>query len=30
MVSSSSAVVVADRAPITQERIERVFYLLAG
>jgi FtsH-binding integral membrane protein len=30
MVSSSSAVAVAARAPITQERIERVFYLLAG
>lgn len=30
MVSSSSAVAVAARAPINQERIERVFYLLAG
>jgi hypothetical protein len=30
MVSSSSAVALAARAPISQERIERVFYLLAG
>lgn len=30
MASSSSAVAVAARAPITQERIERVFYLLAA
>jgi hypothetical protein len=30
MVSSSSAVAVAARAPISQERIERGFYLLAG
>jgi hypothetical protein len=29
-MSSSSAVAVAARAPIIQERIERVFYLLAG
>ena len=30
MASSSSAVAVAARAPITQERIERVFYLFAA
>ena len=30
MVSSSSAVAVAARAPIARERMERVFYLLAG
>jgi len=30
MVSSSSAVAVVARAPISQQRIERVFYLLAG
>lgn len=30
MASSSSAVAAAARAPITQERIERVFYLLAA
>src|SRR5215469_11387376 len=30
MVSSSSAVAVAARAPVSQQRIERVFYLLAG
>ena len=30
MVSSSSAVAVAARAPISRERMERVFYLLAG
>jgi FtsH-binding integral membrane protein len=29
-VSSSTAVAVAARAPINQERMERVFYLLAG
>ena len=30
MASSSSAVAVAAKAPISQERIERVFYLLSG
>jgi hypothetical protein len=30
MVSSSSAVAVAARAPISRERVERVFYLLSG